>query len=266
MLNLERKEELRARYRAATPGWRPASHVYDEAVRSCITPDAVILDAGCGQAGIVARARGSARAVGIDATFEGYRHAVDLADLVCGNLEALPFADNSFTLIASSWVFEHLERPERAFAEFARVLVPGGRLVFVTPNAHNIVTLANRLAPARLQKALVWRLYGRREVFTFRTHYRANTPAALDRLLCAAGFEREALHMVGDPTYLAFNEMGYRLGVLCERLTDRAWLQRFKVHLVGVYRKRQQTLAEIDGIRAGVVSVTASAEGEPWIP
>lgn len=238
MLDLERQEQLRARYRAATPGWRPASEVYDEAVRQAIGAGAVILDAGCGQAGIVARARGSARAVGIDVTFAGFRDAVDLSDLVCGNLEALPFAAGSFALIASSWVFEHLERPERAFAEFARVLRPGGRLVFLTPNAHNPVTVANRLAPGRLQKALVWRLYRRREVFTFRTYYRANTQATLDRLLAGAGFEREALHRVGDPTYLAFNELAYRLGALGERLTDGR-LRGMKVHLVGVYVKRE---------------------------
>ncbi|HOG46933.1 MAG TPA: methyltransferase domain-containing protein [Anaerolineae bacterium] len=237
MLDLERQERLRARYAAATPGWQAATMVYDALVRAHIGPEAAILDAGCGQAGIVARARGRARAVGFDATFAGYHGAVDLTDLVCGNLEALPFADRSFTLIASSWVFEHLARPERAFAEFARVLAPGGRLVFLTPNAHNYVTVANRLAPTRLQKALVWRLYRRAEAYTFRTHYRANTHRDLDRLLSAAGFRREALHYVGDPTYLAFNELGYRLGVLLERLTDHARLQQFKVHLVGVYQR-----------------------------
>ncbi len=237
MLDLERQERLRARYATATPGWRPASVVYDELVRAHIGPGSLVLDAGCGQAGIVARARGSARAVGIDATFEGYRDAVDLSDLVRGDLQALPFADRTFTLIASSWVFEHIERPERAFVEFARVLVPGGRLVFLTPNAHNYVTIANRLAPGRLQKALVWRLYRRAEVYTFRTYYRASTRAALERQLAAAGFQCEAFHYVGDPTYMAFNELGYRLGTALERLSGVAWLRQFKVHLVGVYRK-----------------------------
>jgi len=224
LLDLARQEQLRARYATATPGWQPASVVYDALVRQSIGPGAVILDAGCGQAGIVARAHGAARAVGIDATFDGYRDAVDLSDLVCGDLQALPFADGAFTLIASSWVLEHIEQPARAFAEFARVLAPGGRLVFLTPNAHNYVTVANRLAPGHLQK-------------TFRTYYRANTRATLDRLLTAAGFECEAFHFVGDPTYIAFNELGYRLGSALERLTEAAWLRQFKVHLVGVYRK-----------------------------
>lgn len=237
MLDLERQERLRARYQREHAGWQPSSHVYDQLLRRYLAPDTLLLDAGCGQAGIVARARGEAHAVGIDITFDGYREAVDLADLVCGNLEALPFAERSFTLIASSWVFEHLADPRRAFAEFARILQPGGVLVFLTPNAHNYVTLANRYAPARLQKAVVWRLYRRAEVFTFRTYYRANTRRTLDRLLGAAGFRCEVFRHIGDPTYTAFNEPLYRLGVLHERLTDRPSLQRLKVHLVGAYRK-----------------------------
>ncbi len=237
LLDLERQERLRDRYREATPGYRTSGEVYDTLLRQHLQPGSVILDAGCGQAGIVARARGSAQAVGYDQCFSGFRDAVDLPDLVCGNLEALSFASATFTLIASSWVFEHLAHPERVFAEFARVLKPGGALVFLTPNARNYVTLLNRGLPGRLQKSLVWRLYRRPEVFTFPAYYRANTRQDLDRLLARAGLEQEAFHFVGDPTYIAFNELGYRLGVLWERLTDRPRLQSLKVHLVGAYRK-----------------------------
>jgi len=237
LLNLERQERLRARYKAEKPGWMPASEVYDGLVRRYIAPDSAILDAGCGQAGIVARACGSARAAGIDVTFEGFRDAVDLSDLVCGNLEALPFADGAFTLIASSWVFEHLARPAVAFAELARVLKPGGTLVFLTPNARHPIAISTHSIPGQLQKGAVRRLYGRQEVFTFRTYYRANTRRTLDRLLLAAGFTCDEFHFAGDPTYMAFNELGYRLGVLYERVTDSPRLQGLKVHLVGAYRK-----------------------------
>ncbi|MGQ9682546.1 MAG: class I SAM-dependent methyltransferase [Anaerolineae bacterium] len=239
MLSLARQERLRARYKAATPGYHTSGELYEGLLRRHIKPDSRILDAGCGQAGIVARARGQALAAGIDITFAGFRDAVDLSDLVCGDLAHLPFADGAFTIVASSWVFEHLEHPGRVFAEFARVLQPGGMLIFLTPNANNWVTLANRLAPSRLQKGLVRALYGREEVFTFRTCYRANTRAALDRHLNAAGFACAELHCVGDPTYLAFGELGYKLGVLLERLTDRGGLRELKVHWVGAYVKRE---------------------------
>jgi ubiquinone/menaquinone biosynthesis C-methylase UbiE len=44
--------------------------------------------------------------------------------------EALPFADESFDLVLGHAVLHHLPDLDRAFAEFRRVLSPGGTLVF----------------------------------------------------------------------------------------------------------------------------------------
>jgi ubiquinone/menaquinone biosynthesis C-methylase UbiE len=44
--------------------------------------------------------------------------------------ESLPFADQSFDLVLGHAVLHHIPDLERAFAEFHRVLRPGGRLVF----------------------------------------------------------------------------------------------------------------------------------------
>lgn len=43
----------------------------------------------------------------------------------------MPFADNSFTAVVSTWVFHHLtnEQKSRAFSEIYRVLEPNGKLV-----------------------------------------------------------------------------------------------------------------------------------------
>lgn len=49
------------------------------------------------------------------------------------DLEALTFEPESFDLVVTQDVFEHVLRPERAFAEIARVLVPGGAHVFSVP-------------------------------------------------------------------------------------------------------------------------------------
>jgi SAM-dependent methyltransferase len=45
-----------------------------------------------------------------------------------GDAEALPCADRSFDAVVGAFVLNHLPRPEVAGAEFARVLVSGGRL------------------------------------------------------------------------------------------------------------------------------------------
>lgn len=51
----------------------------------------------------------------------------------CENLERLSFTDNSFDLVITQDVMEHVSRPEQAFREIHRVLKPGGRHIFTVP-------------------------------------------------------------------------------------------------------------------------------------
>ncbi len=51
---------------------------------------------------------------------------------LCGDAESLPLASDSLDLIFSSLAIQWCERPERLFAEIARVLRPGGRFVGAT--------------------------------------------------------------------------------------------------------------------------------------
>jgi SAM-dependent methyltransferase len=49
-------------------------------------------------------------------------------------MRALPFPDASFASAVSIQSIEHVPDPDRALAEMARVLAPGGVAVIVTPN------------------------------------------------------------------------------------------------------------------------------------
>jgi ubiquinone/menaquinone biosynthesis C-methylase UbiE len=71
--------------------------------------------------------------------------------------EHLPFADESFDLVFGHAVLHHIPNPARAFAEFERVLAPGGTLLFAgEPSRYG-----DRLAgvPKRVASALapLWR-------------------------------------------------------------------------------------------------------------
>jgi len=59
----------------------------------------------------------------------------------CQDLQALTFADNSFDLITSTEVLEHVPDDGRAFREMARVLKPGGVAVFTVPLLESASTL-----------------------------------------------------------------------------------------------------------------------------
>jgi SAM-dependent methyltransferase len=52
---------------------------------------------------------------------------------VCQDITALSFEDNSFDLIVSSEVLEHVPQLDKAFSETARVLRPGGAHLFTVP-------------------------------------------------------------------------------------------------------------------------------------
>jgi SAM-dependent methyltransferase len=185
-----------------------------------------------------------ALAVGVDPDQRSLvDHRVAVLRRATGLMERLPFSDESLDLVLCSWVLEHLASPQRAFAEVARVLQSpdgatgrrGGHFVFLTPNGWHPLIWTNRLM-GRIgdwQARLVSRLYGRADVDTFPVIYRANTRRRLESLARAVGLTPVSFHTIGDPTYLAFNEPLYRLGVLLERLTPR-WM---KVHLVGDFVK-----------------------------
>ncbi len=53
--------------------------------------------------------------------------------LVQGSIEVLPFAADSFDTVLCAEVLEHCQNDERAVAELARVLAPGGTLVVSVP-------------------------------------------------------------------------------------------------------------------------------------
>ncbi len=238
MIPLGKQERYRDIYRSLRPGYEDAVTLYARLVGEYATPSARILDAGCGRGGVVELYWDKVKqAVGLDADRTSLREHRCLKQLVEGDLAGVPFPSSCFDLVLCSWVVEHLVRPDPVFAELARVLRPGGHLVLLAPNAWNYVTLAQRVVPARLQELLTRTIYGREEKDTFPLAYRANTRGALDSKLERVGLVNEEFHFVGDPTYIAGNDLLFRLGVWWERITDWGPLRRTKVHLVASYVK-----------------------------
>jgi ubiquinone/menaquinone biosynthesis C-methylase UbiE len=238
VISLDQQDRYRELYRALRPTYRTSGQIYEGLVAKHITPETKVLDVGCGRAGVIGLFRDKARlTIGVDVDPASLRDNVGLHEAVLGKLAELPLAAACFDLAISSWVIEHLQEPQMAFVEIARVLRPGGHFVFLTPNAWNYVVLVNRLTPSWLQRCLVPRMYGRREKDTFPVVYRANTHHKLDQALTFAGLQCEEFYHVGDPSYIAANDFLFKLGMCLERLTDHPLLRSLKVHLVGSYVK-----------------------------
>ena len=98
------------------------------------TPNAPILDAGCGT-GLNLRHL-PAGSTGIDINprnIELLRRRLPNHTVVEGDVEAMPFADASFGTVLCTEVIEHIPDPSAALAEYRRVLQPGGVLIGSVP-------------------------------------------------------------------------------------------------------------------------------------
>jgi ubiquinone/menaquinone biosynthesis C-methylase UbiE len=107
-----------------------------------------------------------------------------------GDAYALPFEDGSFDVVVCVRVVHHLEHPGAVFAEFARVLRPGGVLVLEFANKRNL-------------KAILQRALGRQDWSPFSMEPHEYLPLHFDRhpvevrrLLRRAGLRVEAMRAV----------------------------------------------------------------------
>jgi SAM-dependent methyltransferase len=83
------------------------------------------------QAGVVGEATCTDISPGMVNTLRGNAERLGLTVRAArADAESLPFADRSFDLVLGHAVLHHLPNLRRAFAEFHRVLRPGGRIVF----------------------------------------------------------------------------------------------------------------------------------------
>ncbi|HXF98973.1 MAG TPA: class I SAM-dependent methyltransferase [Gaiellaceae bacterium] len=164
-----------------------------------LVPGAVALDAGCGRTTRLRFYRDRiARLVGVDADEAAGRENPYLDEFVRADLdEGLPFPAAAFDLVYANFVLEHLSRPERAFAEWRRVLRAGGALVLLTSNRASPFLAAGDRLPERVRLLLKRRGAGAEERDVYPTRYRTNTPERLLRAAREAGFQPVAVVYVG---------------------------------------------------------------------
>jgi SAM-dependent methyltransferase len=94
-----------------------------------------ILDAGCGTGGNLQRYARIGEATGVDPSPDavGFCRERGLESVEQAGLEKLPFADESFDLIAATDVLEHIAAEQEALHELRRVAAPGAALLLTVP-------------------------------------------------------------------------------------------------------------------------------------
>jgi len=166
-------------------------------------PDDRVLDVACG-GGLVARAFAPRvrHATGIDVTpamLDQARRAAAEKGLANtsweqGDVTTLPYADGSFTIVATRFSFHHFIEPLAVLREMARVCAPGGRIV-----------VADSCPSEDTAKAAA---FNRLELLRDPSHTRALPLSEMKALFAAAG--------LGEPL-VRFGEVRDEVGNLLAR-------------------------------------------------
>jgi len=230
-------EAIESRY---FPDHRWPADVYKKLLSACDGPGLKVAHLGCGHDQVEVRECFlKSRIVGFDmdlAALTRYRPTF----CVLANLEMIPVQDNSFDLLISEFVLEHLKDPGRVFAECHRILRPGGEFIFLTINRNSIPAWVARVTPLyfhRWIKRMLPRPTQDEDVFP--TYYRCNRYSTLSQILKHYRFEEiDFQYLDGSFDYLQFSPLLYRLGNLFNVMLLRfEILKGLRVALLGVYRR-----------------------------
>jgi ubiquinone/menaquinone biosynthesis C-methylase UbiE len=213
--------------------------LYGAMIRKYLRSGERVLDAGCGRyLKFCKQLSDTGQMVGIDLETTLETDNRNLPFGVRGDLGHLPFPPATFDMVISRSVIEHLDDPEAVFREFYRVLRPGGRVVVITPNKYDYVSVIAALTPYWIHQTIVSKICKVPEGDVYPTRYRSNTLSAMGRAFRSAGFVSRELDTINHyPAYLMFSDILFRLGVLYERMTSLRMFRSLRSSILGVFEK-----------------------------
>ena len=143
-----------------------------------LKPGDKILEIGCGIGSIVNHlSKQGYNITGTDISNEAISYGLKKygnINLQVQPAENLPFKDESFNIVLSFDLFEHIEQINKHVNEVYRVLCPGGYYLFQTPNK-----LSNVIFETWYHKSFKWK----------RAHPSLHSPGQLKRRLSQHGFD-----------------------------------------------------------------------------
>jgi len=157
-------------------------------------PDQSVLDIGGGKKCFVAGLRKpecNTRIVALDVDEDELRLNEDVdARLVGDATRALPFGRNSFDIVTSRSLLEHLADTGAFIRDAERVLKPGGRFIHLCPGKFAPFAMFNHMLPDAVARRLLYAFHPNFEAECgFKAFYDGTYPSAMARKLESSGFE-----------------------------------------------------------------------------
>lgn len=226
--------------------------VYGQLVNQLLqaNPAARWLDAGCGSRVLAqglesledSAVAGAGLVVGLDPYLPSLACHRNVRVRVCGFIDHLPFPDGAFDLVTCNMVVEHLADPQKCFAEIRRVLRPGGRVIFHTPNLLHYMVFLNhtigRVLPRKLVLSLIQASDRRGSEEVFPTFYRMNSPGKVKSVADATGLAVNKIEFIPPPRpFFNFFLPAAFVQLMISWLMAKLGLEQFESTLLVTLRK-----------------------------
>lgn len=175
--------------------------------------------------------------VGLDYDYNSLRNNKIIKHLIRGDILCLPFPSETFDLVTSNMVFEHLSEPENQLSEIFRVLRPSGSLVFHTPNSLSYSMILAKAIPPTLRARVIWFFEHRKEEDVFPTYYRVNTERTIRKLAERVGFKVATLRLIVSSAQFVMIPPLVIVELLLIRLLKMPFARRFRTNIIAVLTK-----------------------------
>jgi ubiquinone/menaquinone biosynthesis C-methylase UbiE len=211
-----------------------------------IKPDHFLLDYGAGRGALheLNFRKKVKRVAGVDPHESVLSNPfLDEAKVLSLSSGHIPYEDNTFDIVFSDNVLEHVREPEIVFKEIFRVLKPNGLFMAKTLNKWHYVPIIAMITPYSFH-VFINKIRGRKSYDTFPTVYKCNTIKAVKKYSHDSGFKVVDFKMLeGRPEYLRIASPLYLLGYIYERLVNRLYfLSKFRIVMVFTLQKPDVSL------------------------
>lgn len=210
------------------PKWIDGTTEYHRFCESYIQKDTVVLELGSGSKNKTSAflKSVSAKLVGLDVD-KGIVENPYLDQAVLYDGRGFPFKDESFDVVISDYVNEHLENPVAICHEIRRVLVKGGVFIFRTPNVYHYVSMVGKFTPHSVSLMLANSLRDLPEETRepYLKYYRFNSKKRCMHILESTNFQILELRLVEkEPSYGMSSRLLFLLFMVYERVVNASHL------------------------------------------
>ena len=221
------QEKVLSKYYRNRPDWVDGTTQFHQLIRELVKPGSNILEIGAGPTNKTTSflaTLGNVTGLDIDPDVTGNEHCKETA--VYDGIH-IPRETNSFDVVVSNYVSEHVEHPVELCREIHRVLRPGGFYIFRTPNLWHYVSIIAKLTPCWIHNLTANRLraipQGSHNPYPI--FHRMNTRRTCRKILTQAGFNIVLIKVIEpEPSYGMASRFLFYPFMIWERLLNSSAL------------------------------------------